>query len=553
MQTFIPQGHKVTWSHSSLNTFDTCPRRYWAEKIAKNVKDDNVHPTTLWGLEVHKALEDNGKVNKPLPSNMKQYEGYAAALKSVTLKADKAYHEHQMAVNKEAQPVLWSSSEAYGRTIADVLVVSEKTNTAAIIDHKGLATDTLVPTPHGWSTIWELKVGDTVYDMNGYPCRVTAKHQPKNIPCFEIEFDSGQRIVCDEDHEWLRSDGKVVKSTGLSKQRQGQSVPTCGALNGCDLSDIPVSPFTLGAWLSDGRTSGRGEIGKPYLEFWDAIRGEGWTVGPNIAKVGDCEVRTVYGLTTVLRLARLINNKRIPDVYFRASYEVRLALAKGLYNGDGSINKTRKELVFSNTSKPLAEDVAALMRTLGVRATVTSAAYRGFGKTGTVYQVKSRLLDKDVMVVAHKNAAEKLVRASAQTSKRTHVVKSVKRVPSVTTQCITVDSPSSTFLCTTHYIPTHNCGKYRGPSLQPVINAWMVMNHYNVEIVRTQFNYLAEDKSARDVFYRTSIEHDFQPVRELIARLEAAVSYNNFPAIKSGLCRQYCPVHKCPHNGKFTP
>ena len=35
-------------------------------------------------------------------------------------------------------------------------------------------------------------------------------------------------------------------------------------------------------------------------------------------------------------------------------------------------------------------------------------------------------------------------------------------------------------------------------------------------------------------------------------RLESALANEVWPKKKSGLCKNYCPVHTCEHNGKFT-
>jgi hypothetical protein len=35
-----------------------------------------------------------------------------------------------------------------------------------------------------------------------------------------------------------------------------------------------------------------------------------------------------------------------------------------------------------------------------------------------------------------------------------------------------------------------------------------------------------------------------------IARLEHAIQTTDFPATESGLCKNYCPVFSCPHNGR---
>jgi hypothetical protein len=69
---------------------------------------------------------------------------------------------------------------------------------------KALATNTLVPTPNGWKTMLELRVGDQVFDEHGQPCNVTAVTDVlPDRPCYRITFSTGETIVADESHEWL--------------------------------------------------------------------------------------------------------------------------------------------------------------------------------------------------------------------------------------------------------------------------------------------------------------------------------------------------------------
>ncbi len=73
---------------------------------------------------------------------------------------------------------------------------------------KGLALDTPIPTPSGWSTMGELNVGDTVYDMNGEQTKVIAVSEVKNLPCFKMIFANGDSIICDDEHRWVATIGK---------------------------------------------------------------------------------------------------------------------------------------------------------------------------------------------------------------------------------------------------------------------------------------------------------------------------------------------------------
>lgn len=68
---------------------------------------------------------------------------------------------------------------------------------------KALALDTPIATPGGWSTMGALQVGDTIFDENGAPCRVTAAHPVVlGSACYRVAFSDGFSIVADAGHRW---------------------------------------------------------------------------------------------------------------------------------------------------------------------------------------------------------------------------------------------------------------------------------------------------------------------------------------------------------------
>ena len=81
---------------------------------------------------------------------------------------------------------------------------------------KALALDTPIPTPRGWTTMGEVRIGDRVFDENGEPCLVTgATPVMHGRPCYEVEFSDGTVIVADAEHLW-RTD------TAAGRQRRGR-------------------------------------------------------------------------------------------------------------------------------------------------------------------------------------------------------------------------------------------------------------------------------------------------------------------------------------------
>jgi replicative DNA helicase len=69
---------------------------------------------------------------------------------------------------------------------------------------KALALDTPLPTPDGWTTMGEVRVGDYLVDADGKPTRVVAATGVlQGRPCYEVEFSDGSVIIADENHQWL--------------------------------------------------------------------------------------------------------------------------------------------------------------------------------------------------------------------------------------------------------------------------------------------------------------------------------------------------------------
>jgi replicative DNA helicase len=76
---------------------------------------------------------------------------------------------------------------------------------------KALALDTPLPTPEGWTTMGEVRVGDLLLDAQGSPTRVVAATDVMtDRPCFEVEFSDGTVIVADAEHQWAIEGGQIV-------------------------------------------------------------------------------------------------------------------------------------------------------------------------------------------------------------------------------------------------------------------------------------------------------------------------------------------------------
>jgi hypothetical protein len=120
----------LPWSHSSLTTYTSCPKKFYHIKVVKDTPD-STNEAAIWGNNLHLALEERLKDKKPLPEEMMMYEPYAAAIEK---RAGKMYIEQQLAITKNCEPCDWMSPDVWCRGIVDVLHIDG--NVAWVLDHK---------------------------------------------------------------------------------------------------------------------------------------------------------------------------------------------------------------------------------------------------------------------------------------------------------------------------------------------------------------------------------------------------------------------------------
>jgi CRISPR/Cas system-associated exonuclease Cas4 (RecB family) len=121
---------KFTWSYSSLKEYLNCPKQYHEIKVLKNyVKEET--DNMRYGKEVHKALEDYVKDNKPLVKNYKRFQ---PTLDSLLAIEGVKYPEHELAITFDKTPCKFDSKDRWVRGIIDLLIVDG--NTAYIVDYK---------------------------------------------------------------------------------------------------------------------------------------------------------------------------------------------------------------------------------------------------------------------------------------------------------------------------------------------------------------------------------------------------------------------------------
>lgn len=120
----------VAHSHSAMNTYELCPKKYFEEKIRKSVPWEESE-ASRYGKEVHKAFELYVDKGKELPFGMQHYGKYldqfvkAPGLKLV---------EQKMAINKNFESTGYFDDDVWFRGQADLIIINGKT--AVVVDYK---------------------------------------------------------------------------------------------------------------------------------------------------------------------------------------------------------------------------------------------------------------------------------------------------------------------------------------------------------------------------------------------------------------------------------
>lgn len=544
---------QIAWSWSRLNRYRKCQlQSFWmdyAPKAEKVIEPPN--PVFEKGKKMHKSMEDALNRGTPLPAGMpvpggqvvdlSHLEGVVSSLRN----AERLWVENQLAFDKNLRPTSWFGKDAWCRVIWDA--AAKRGPKVNMCDWKGLALDTKIPTPSGWTTMKDIKEGDQVFDARGKVCNVVGKSDVRKRPCFKLTFADTTTVVCDDEHLWVVGDkeGRVVDTKTLFEEfKEGarEIVRLARPLDTPDV-DLPLHPYVLGIWLGDGKHTS-GEITNPEDFIWEKIKSCGYELGENYGRNTDrCRVHTVRGIRTALKELGVLGNKHVPAMYLRAGYEQRMQLLHGLMDSDGSANTVRKQAIFTSCSKRLSDDTMELLCSLGQRPLQSTTTQRGFGLTVTAYPISFRPQGINPFTLPRK--ADRMDAKWGPGLSWNRKFKSIEPVSTVPTQCIAVDSADSTYLCTERMLPTHNSGKPKADVEQLELFAASVFTAVpDIEEVHTHLVFLEHRKFTHDVFYRSAADHIWQKFGEEAEQIQIAQETGNWEPDPGDFKCRYCPVPK---------
>jgi len=353
---------------------------------------------------------------------------------------------------------------------------------------KAVRSSEPVLTPRGWVPIKDLSVGDVVCDPQGGHAPVTGVFPQGLRDVYRVHFNDGTYADCDLDHQWrckspeerfrkrytkklasgevrnwdnpgygqwqVKTLREIIDDVGLEPSAPRRyAIPVVERIDYEERS-YPIDPYTLGVLLGDGSLQQSCILHSADEEQFDLIK-----LGPHSREVrkNGLITRSYVGMTGRLRDAGVFglgcHEKYVPSEYKHSNE--RLAVLQGLMDTDGHASGHRCEFV--SVSRQLAQDVADICRSLGIRCSIkskkTTWTYGGELKRGVAWRVGIWATDVPLFRLSRKASAY------SYGQKKNGSDNVIVRIEPLDKQdemvCISVDSPTNTYVIS-DYIVTHN-------------------------------------------------------------------------------------------------
>ena len=110
----------VAFSYSRLDSYETCPKKYWEISVSKRVKDAG-NEFTEYGNLVHKAFAAYFLKNASLPMQISQHQKILSPIKGAP---GAKYVEQKLALNANYEGTDWFAKDAYVRVISDLTIIN---------------------------------------------------------------------------------------------------------------------------------------------------------------------------------------------------------------------------------------------------------------------------------------------------------------------------------------------------------------------------------------------------------------------------------------------
>lgn len=364
-----------------------------------------------------------------------------------------------------------------------------------------------VLTPNGYITMGDVEIGTEVITAKGNIGKVSGIYPQGKRDIYEITLQDRTKIRVADNH--LNS---VWVYNQRTKQREDYVLETLDLIEFIKSSkwkvrvdtpsvdfekqEVLINPYLLGALLGDGGLSNtyqKGTTLRGQLRFTNSeqdVLGKVNTIlndeyGMTLQHIANYDYRIKYienpkhngskgdegkyplvynynkeetlrGQLEQYGLLCRATDKHIPQEYLLNTKEVRLQVLQGLFDTDGTIGNDGSTVTFSTSSKTLSDDFAFLVRSLGIRDTVSEkqGKYKKDGKVvlcNTSYQHYLSVPNDLVFCTSEKYRAR---RNNRQSPTLRNII-SIEYVGKENCQCIMVDHEDHTYI-SDDFIPTHN-------------------------------------------------------------------------------------------------
>ena len=397
---------------------------------------------------------------------------------------------------------------------------------------KANSVDTILPVAdeRGYIRLGDVKIGDKVFNEDGYPVDVIGVFPQGMLHAYEVVFTDGTSVICNDEHLWaartrsqhyddkpysvhtLRDmmDYGIVK-VGKRSNRKDMNikswyVPRNKAVKRSAVKDLPILPYAMGALIGDGCLTGKkafefssddefvvakvadgiGAVGyekSPHNYSWHFVAPDG-CAGRSDKVYMSCEdvAAKIPGDNSVFGKKSI--DRRIPDIYMLASESQRMELLRGLMDTDGTVTGTdgRVNVSFSTNSQGLAKDVQKLANSLGYRATLRQEKRKKKRKNAE-YSVYFMVEDEETVNLFSLPRHIKWIEKHMRHNKKFHRIYDDVAIAEVRDLhrdeemlCIYVDSPAHLFQITENHIVTHNTALVQGTMLKDTERAYLEVN-----------------------------------------------------------------------------
>lgn len=120
------------WSYSALQLFETCPRKFQALRITKEVKEEETQ-ALRWGNWLHKQFEEYVKAGGRfvLPQEIDRFR---KLLDTILAQKGEKYAEYQVALTPQLKATTFFGKDVWTRGKLDVLIIDGVE--AVVLDYK---------------------------------------------------------------------------------------------------------------------------------------------------------------------------------------------------------------------------------------------------------------------------------------------------------------------------------------------------------------------------------------------------------------------------------